>query len=334
MSHSKPAVLVTGCAGYIGSHAVLALLDAGWQPIGLDNLSNGSRDAVPAGVPFHAIDAGDTAEVRAILERHRVRAVLHFAGSTSVPESMEKPLLYYHNNTTVSRCLIEACAAAGVAHFVFSSTAAVYGEPGIVQVDESVPPNPISPYGQSKLMVERILADSAGPAGMTYAALRYFNVAGADPQGRTGQRNPRACHLIKVACEAVLGRRDGLDIFGTDYDTRDGTGVRDFIHVTDLVDAHVLALDHLFSGGASTVMNCGYGRGYTVREVAEAIARVAGRPLTVRERPRRAGDIGALIAESSRLKHTLGWQPRHDDLDAILRHTLAWERRLSLQAAS
>lgn len=321
-------VLVTGGAGYIGSHAVLALRAAGRAVVVLDDLSTGDRGLVPANVPLIVGDVADAERVGSLLRDHRVGTVMHFAGSIIVPESVADPLKYYRNNTAASRSLIEACVTAGVGRFIFSSTAAVYGNPPTRMVTEQTPTAPVSPYGWSKLMTEQMLADvAAAYPSFRSIALRYFNVAGADPAGRAGQVTPNATHLIKLACETALGRRDALNIFGTDYPTPDGTCVRDYIHVSDLADAHVCALEHLERGGDSLVLNCGYGRGYSVRQVADAVDRVLGRPLSKREAPRRAGDPVELVADSTRLRDLLGWRPRLDDLDLIVRHALEWERR-------
>lgn len=321
-------VLVTGGAGYIGSHAVLALRDAGIPAVVLDDLSTGRRAAVPADVPFVEGDAGDRALLDAVLERHPIGTVMHFAGSIVVPESVEKPLAYYANNTLASHALVEACLRAGVGRFVFSSTAAVYGIPETFPVDEEAPTRPINPYGRSKLMTEWMLRDAAAAHGLRVVALRYFNVAGADPQGRTGQCSRAATHLIKVACEAAVGRRAGLRVFGDDYPTRDGTCVRDYVHVSDLADAHVAALRHLEGGGEGGVFNVGYGHGATVREVVAAVERAAGTPLSVRIDGRRAGDPPELVAGIARITRAFGWCPRFDDLDTIVATALAWERRL------
>ncbi|NYZ17534.1 UDP-glucose 4-epimerase GalE [Azospirillum sp. RWY-5-1] len=321
-------VLVTGGAGYIGSHAVLALRDAGIPAVVLDDLSTGRRAAVPADVPFVEGDAGDPALLAEVLERHPIGTVMHFAGSIVVPESVEKPLAYYANNTLASHALVEACLRAGVGRFVFSSTAAVYGIPGTLPVDEEAPTRPINPYGRSKLMTEWMLRDAAAAHGLKVVALRYFNVAGADPAGRAGQCSRAATHLIKVACEAAVGRRPGLLVFGDDYPTRDGTCVRDYVHVSDLADAHVAALRHLEGGGEGGVFNVGYGHGSTVREVVAAVERAAGAPLSVRIDGRRAGDPPELVAGIARITRTFGWRPRFDDLDTIVATALAWERRL------
>jgi UDP-glucose 4-epimerase len=329
-SGAAPAtVLVTGGAGYIGSHAVLALRAAGHAVVVLDDLSNGERGLVPPDVAFVEGDVGDRALVDAVLARHRVRAVLHFAGSIVVPESVADPMKYYDNNSVRSLRLAAAALAAGIDAFIFSSTAAVYGAPEIVPIAEDAPTRPINPYGRSKLMTEWVLADVATAHGLRYAALRYFNVAGADPHGRSGQCGKGATHLIKVAAQAALGLRPHLEIFGTDYATPDGTCIRDYIHVADLADAHVRALEHLLAGGAGGVMNCGYGRGFSVREVLAAIDRVHGAPVPTVEGPRRAGDPPTLVADSGRLRATLGWTPRFDDLDVIVRSALDWERRIA-----
>lgn len=320
-------VLVTGGAGYIGSHAVLALRAAGRAVVVLDDLSTGDRNLIPADVPVIVGDVADADQTGTLLRDHRIGTIMHFAGSIIVPESVADPLKYYRNNTAASRSLIEACIKAGVGRFIFSSTAAVYGNPPTRMVTEQTPATPVSPYGWSKLMTEQMLADvAAAHPAFRYIALRYFNVAGADPTGRTGQVTPNATHLIKLACETALGRRDALNIFGTDYPTPDGTCIRDYIHVSDLADAHVCALGHLEQAGDSLVLNCGYGRGYSVRQVAAAMDRAAGRSLRKVEAPRRAGDPVELVADSTRLRDLLGWRPRLDDLDLIVRHALAWER--------
>ena len=321
----KAPVLVTGGAGYIGSHVVLALREAGYPVVVLDDLSAGRRAAVPAGVPFVEGDVGDADAVgRAVAER-RVGAAVHLAGSVSVPESIRDPLRYWRNNAGASANFVSACLARGVRRLVFSSTAAVYGVPRTVPVSEDAPTVPISPYGRSKLAVERMLRDAASAHDFRYAALRYFNVAGADPNGRTGQWGGSG-HLIKAACEAALGTRDRLVVFGTDYETADGTCVRDYIHVSDLARAHVAALRRLEGGGGSLVLNCGYGRGVSVREAIEAVRAASGSPFEVRDGPRRAGDPPALVADARRIREALDWTPRHDDLDVIVRAALAWER--------
>ena len=326
---SKFPVLVTGGAGYIGSHAVLALKDAGWQVSVIDNLTTGFRWAVPEDVPFHEGDIEDVDRVREIMSAGGIGAVLHFAGSIVVPELVADPLKYYHNNTAKSRALLEAAVRSGVRHFVFSSTAATYGIPECSPVTEDTPQRPINPYGMSKLMTEAMLADVSRAHPLNYCALRYFNVAGADPEGRSGQSTAGATHLIKVAVEAALGKRDGVDVFGTDYATPDGTGVRDYIHVSDLAAAHVLALEALAAEPArSLTMNCGYGRGFSVVEVLDAVDRVTNRKIVRRIAARRAGDADSLISDNSRIRTTLPWIPRHDDLDTIVGHALAWERKL------
>jgi UDP-glucose 4-epimerase len=322
------SVLVTGGAGYIGSHMVLALRDAGERVVVVDDLSTGFRAAVPDDVPLVIGDVADGALIAGTIAEHGVGAIVHFAGSIVVPDSVADPLGYYRNNTAASRSLLQAAVAAGVPHFIFSSTAAVYGNPEQVPVTEEARPAPVSPYGSSKLMTEIMLADAAFAHPLTYMALRYFNVAGADPAGRTGQSTPRATHLIKVACETALGKRDHMQVFGTDYATRDGTCIRDYIHVSDLAAAHMAALAHLREGGASGILNCGYGRGFTVLEVIEAVRRASGRPLDARLSPRRPGDPAEIVAGSARIREVLGWQPRLDDLDTIVRHALAWEEKL------
>ncbi len=327
---SRPTVLVTGGAGYIGSHAVLALLDGGWPVVVLDNLTTGFRWAVDERATFVAGDLADQALVEETLAAHAIGAIMHFAGSIIVPESVENPLKYYRNNTANSRNLIEAAINKGVEHFIFSSTAATYGVPEESPVREDAPKAPINPYGQSKRMTELMLRDVATAHSMNYCALRYFNVAGADPQARTGQSTAGATHLIKVAVEAALGKRDHVGVFGTDFDTPDGTGVRDYIHVSDLAAAHVLALEALIAEPArSLTMNCGYGRGFSVLEVLDAVDRVTNMKIERRLEGRRAGDPPALISDNSRIKATLPWTPQYANLDTIVQHALAWERKLS-----
>lgn len=321
------ALLVTGGAGYIGSHVVKQLARCGRSVVVLDNLSRGFRDAVVAGTLVEG-DTSDHALVDRILREHDVDSVLHFAAFTVVPESVADPLKYYRNNTCATRNLLECCAARGVRNFIFSSTAAVYGIPATEYAREDSPLAPINPYGASKLMSEIMLRDVGAASAMRHVILRYFNVAGCDPEGEIGQSTREATLLVKVACEAAVGRRSEIAIFGTDYPTRDGTGVRDYIHVTDLADAHVRALEYLERGGPSGTFNCGYGHGYSVREVLDAVARAHGAPLPVVERPRRAGDPPALVASANRIRSALDWQPRHDDLDFIVRTSLAWERKL------
>ncbi len=326
-------VLVTGGAGYIGSHMVWNRLDAGEDVIVLDNLSTGFRWAVPDAARFVKGDVGDEALLARLIGEHEIDAVVHFAGSIVVPESVSDPLKYYLNNTVRSRNLINACVAFGVKNFIFSSTAAVYGIPDHNPVFEDSPLNPISPYGTSKLMTEWMLRDVAAAHDFNYVALRYFNVAGADPAGRTGQSTPEATHLIKVACQSALGQRDGMKVFGDDFDTPDGTGVRDYIHVSDLISAHADALDYLRKGGSSDVFNCGYGRGYSVLEVIEAVKAVSGVDFPVETVERRAGDPPALVAGAKRVRETLGWTPRLDDLSGIVTSAHAWERDLPARKA-
>jgi UDP-glucose 4-epimerase len=323
------SVLITGGAGYIGSHMTLELADRGDKIVVLDNLTTGVRAQVAESATFVQGDIRDSALVRDTLRKYDVEAVIHFAGSIVVPESVENPLLYYSNNTAASRDLIESCVASGVKQFIFSSTAAVYGVNDQASVAEDAIKDPSSPYGRSKLMTEWMLEDTANAHDFRYVALRYFNVAGADPKGRSGQSTPRATHLIKRACQVALGRAPYLGIFGTDFPTPDGTGVRDYIHVSDLIGAHALALAHLRGGGASSLFNCGYGHGFSVREVASAVERAAGVPLAIKEMPRRAGDPPAIVSNPAKLKAALGWKPQHDSLDEIVASALAWESRLN-----
>ncbi len=323
------AVLVTGGAGYIGSHMVWELLDAGEEVVVLDRLSTGFAWAVAPEANLVVGDIADTELVAGLIRDHEVDAIIHFAGSIVVPESVADPLAYYANNTCKTRALIETAVRAGVPNFIFSSTAAVYGGAGSEPVREDARLAPESPYGLSKLMSEWMLRDAAAAHGLRYAALRYFNVAGADPKGRTGQSTPGATHLIKVACETALGKRAAMQVYGTDYPTADGTCVRDYIHVSDLVAAHRLALQRLRAGGGSLVANCGYGHGYSVLEVIEAVRRVFGRDFAVETGARRAGDAAAVVANSDLARAELGWAPARDDLDLIVRHALAWERILS-----
>lgn len=326
----KLAVLVTGGAGYIGSHAVLALADAGYRVSVVDNLVTGFRWAVPSSIPFYEGDIADAALVDRICAEQGLAAIMHFAGSVVVPESVENPLKYYRNNTANSRTLLESAVRNRIRHFIFSSTAATYGIPESVPVAEDAPRQPINPYGTSKLMTEMMLADVAAAHPINYAALRYFNVAGADPKGRTGQSTAGATHLIKVAVEAALGKRSYVSVFGTDYATADGTGVRDYIHVSDLASAHVLALDWLAERPSESVtLNCGYSRGFSVLDVLDAVDRVAGVTLARRIEPRRAGDPDALVADNSRILDAFRWQPKFGNLDTIVAHALAWERELA-----
>jgi UDP-glucose 4-epimerase len=330
MADAKIPVLVTGGAGYIGSHAALALLDAGWPVVVIDDLSTGFDWAVPPGATFARGDIADPDLLARLIAEHRIGAIMHFAGSVVVPDSVEDPLPYYENNTVKSRALIAAAVKGGVGHFIFSSTAATYGIPAKVPVAEDAPTAPINPYGWSKLMTERVLIDSAAAYPINVCALRYFNVAGADPGGRAGQSTRGATHLIKVAVEAACGRRGHVDVYGTDYDTPDGTGVRDYIHVSDLAAAHVDALERLIAApGESLTLNCGYGRGFSVNEVLDSVDRITNRPIERRPAPRRAGDPPALVADNRRILGTLPWRPRRDDLDTIVADALAWERRLA-----
>ena len=324
-------ILVTGGAGYIGSHMVHALVDAGEPVVVLDNLSTGFRFLIPAAVPFVTGSTGDRELVGKTIRQHGVTAIIHFAASIVVPDSVADPLAYYRNNTMNTCALLDAAKDAGVKQFIFSSTAAVYGNPLHVPVREDAATAPISPYGSSKLMSEIMLHDAGKAYGLRFVVLRYFNVAGADPKQRTGQSTPAATHLIKVACEAALGKRPKLEVFGTDYPTPDGTCIRDYIHVSDLARAHSAALAYLRGGGASATFNCGYGRGASVLEVINSVKRVSGSTFPVEMRARRAGDPAALVADVSRIRLTFDWRPQFDDLDTIVAHALAWERRLRFQ---
>ena len=321
-------ILVTGGAGYIGSHMVHMLTDAGERVVVLDNLSTGFEWAMPKGVPLVVGETGDQLRVAALIAEHRVDAIIHFAASIVVPDSVRDPLGYYRNNTMNSRALLEVAVNSGVRQFIFSSTAAVYGNPEKVPVSEDAPLAPMSPYGNSKLMTEIMLKDVGAAYDLNYVILRYFNVAGSDPAMRTGQSTLGATHLIKVAVEAALGMRQKLDVYGTDYNTPDGTCIRDYIHVTDLANAHAAALTHLRGGGASATFNCGYGHGYSVLEVVDAVKRVSKCDFKVELAPRRPGDPAMIVADSKRIRAQLGWTPRFDDLDTIVAHALAWERRL------
>ena len=321
-------VLVTGGAGYIGSHTVHALKDAGESVVVIDNLSTGFSAFVPEGVPLFIGDAADENLVENVVAAHSVDSIIHFAGSVVVSESMRDPLGYYRNNTMTTQSLLKAAVKCGVGRFIFSSTAAVYGNPDQVPVREDAPTRPLSPYGFSKLMTEIMLHDVAAAHGIDYVALRYFNVAGADPQGRIGLATAGATHLLKIAVEAATGQRAKIDVFGTDYPTPDGSCIRDFIHVTDLADAHRAALSYLRSGGPSVTLNCGYGRGYSVLESIAAVRRIARRLFAVQEAGRRPGDIMTMVADTSRIRATLDWTPRYDDLDTIAAHALAWEHKM------
>jgi UDP-glucose 4-epimerase len=322
-------ILVTGGAGYIGSHAVLALQDAGWPVAVIDNLVTGFRWAVPDNVPFYEGNVADDGLIAKIVEEQNIGAIMHFAGSVVVPESVENPLKYYDNNSAKSRSLIAAAVANGVKHFIFSSTAATYGIPEESPVKEDAPQVPINPYGMSKLMTEHMLRDVSAAHDMNFCALRYFNVAGADPAARTGQSTAGATHLIKVAVEAALGKRDSVAVFGTDYDTPDGTGVRDYIHVSDLAAAHVLALEALIADpDQNHLLNCGYGRGFSVLEVLDAVDRVTNLKISRKLEGRRAGDPDSLISDNRAIMKRFPWQPQYADLDKIVTHALAWERKL------
>jgi UDP-glucose 4-epimerase len=320
-------VLVTGGAGYIGSHTVLQLAARGERVLVLDDLSTGFRQAV-RDVPLVVGNVGDRKLTDALLAEHNVDTIIHFAAHTIVPESVSNPLKYYGNNTCATRSLLEAASQAGVKHFVFSSTAAVYGIPAAGLASEDSPTAPINAYGTSKLMSEWMLRDLCAATSMRHVALRYFNVAGSDPLGRIGQSTRAATLLVKVACEAAVGKRPFLSVFGTDYPTPDGTGVRDYIHVEDLARAHLNSLDYLRDGGQSLTANCGYGHGYSVREVLSSVEKIAGIKLTIREEPRRAGDPPSLVAKTDKVRTQLGWQPKLDDIDTIVRTSLEWERRL------
>jgi UDP-glucose 4-epimerase len=325
-------VLVTGGAGYIGSHMVLALIDGGERVLVLDNLTTGFEWAVAKGALLVVGDIGDRARVAALIAEHSVDSVVHFAASIVVPDSVCDPLAYYRNNTVNSHALIEAAVQGGVRHFIFSSTAAVYGNPERVPVHEDDPTVPASPYGSSKLMTEIMLRDASTAHGMHYVILRYFNVAGADPLGRAGQSTKGATHLIKTAVETALGLRPRMQIFGTDYPTADGTCIRDYIHVSDLVRAHSDALAYLRGGGTSATFNCGYGHGFSVLDVIETVRRLSGGDIKIDFAGRRAGDPVRIIAASERARSTLKWQPHFDDLQTIVTHALAWERKLSIRA--
>jgi UDP-glucose 4-epimerase len=321
-------VLITGGAGYIGSHMVLALVEAGESVVVIDNLSTGFSAFLPQSVPLFIGDAGDENLVEGVIAAHRVESIIHFAGSVVVPDSMRDPLGYYRNNTMTTRNLLNAAVKCGVSRFIFSSTAAVYGNPDQVPVPEHAPTRPLSPYGCSKLMSEIMLHDAASAHGMNYVALRYFNVAGADPQARVGLATVGATHLLKIAVEAATGQRAKVDVFGTDYPTPDGSCIRDFIHVSDLAQAHRAALAYLRGGGTSATLNCGYGRGYSVLETIEAVRRVSGRNFAVQYAARRPGDIMTMVADTGRIRSLMDWTPQYDNLDTIAAHALAWEEKL------
>ncbi len=322
------AILVTGGAGYIGGQMVLALLDAGEEVVVLDDLSTGFAWAVPKAAELVIGDCGDQDRLQQIAAAHDIEAIAHFAAKIVVPDSVADPLGYYFSNTVKARALAEFAVRHGIRNFIFSSTAAVYGEPPVNPIFETAQPAPINPYGRSKLMVEWMLEDAAKVHDLSYVALRYFNVAGADPKGRLGQSTPNATHLIKVAVQAALGMRNGMDVFGTDYPTPDGTCVRDYIQVSDLIGAHLLALGHLRGGGESLVLNCGYGHGHSVREVIEVVKKISGTDFEVRLAGRRAGDPAALVAGAQAIRSRLGWTPHYDDLAEIVRQAYQWERKL------
>jgi UDP-glucose 4-epimerase len=324
-------VLVTGGAGYIGSHFVYAMTEAGESVVVVDNLSTGFANFVPGGVPLIVGDAGDESLIESTINDYRVESIVHFAGSVVVPDSMRDPLGYYRNNTMTTRSLLNAAVKSGVSRFIFSSTAAVYGNPDQVPVPETAPTRPLSPYGSSKLMTEIMLHDVAAAHGMSYAVLRYFNVAGADPLARIGLATVGATHLLKIAVEAATGQRAKMDVFGTDYPTPDGSCIRDFIHVSDLAQAHSAALSYLRNGGRSVTLNCGYGRGYSVLETIEAVRRVSGRNFAIQYAPRRPGDIMTMVADTTSMRETLDFTPQYDDLDTIAAHAMAWEQKLLQQ---
>ena len=323
------SILITGGAGYIGSHMVHELADAGQEPVVIDDLRTGFQWALPSGIELVVGDVGDELLVKEIIKTFQVDAIVHFAGSVVVPDSIKDPLGYYLNNTVKSRALIAAAIEGGVKRFIFSSTAAVYGAPAPIPIGETTPLQPMSPYGASKLMTEMMLADTAAAHGFRYVALRYFNVAGADPMGRMGQSTKNATHLLKAACETALGKRKAIEVFGTDYLTRDGTCIRDYIHVKDLIRAHIAALTYLEAGGKSEVFNCGYSRGYSVLEVIDAVRRVTGRDFTVIRSARRDGDPAEIVADSTKIRNLLNWYPQYDALDGIIESALVWEDRLT-----
>ena len=326
-SDSNVPVLVTGGAGYIGSHAILALREAGYPVVVIDNLSTGKRRLVPKDVPLVVGNIADQELVSAVISKHRCKAAMHFAGSIIVPESIIDPLKYYANNTATSRDLIACCVREGIEAFIFSSTATVYGNPQCVPLPETAETLPVNPYGTSKLMTEWMLRDVSAATGMHHAILRYFNVAGADPAGRSGQSGPDSSHLIRVACELIVGKRSKMSVFGTDYTTPDGTCIRDYVHVSDLAEAHVLALEHLLRHGENVILNCGYGHGFSVWQVIDVVRKLVGRELAIHMSARRAGDAEILVSDSRKIRETLGWKPRFDDLETIVNTALDWERK-------
>ncbi|MBI4968883.1 MAG: UDP-glucose 4-epimerase GalE [Rhodospirillales bacterium] len=320
-------VLITGGAGYIGSHTVLALADAGRSVVVLDDLSTGNRSLVPKGIPLEIGDVRDSGFVGAVIRRHGCDSAIHLAAKIAVEESVREPLAYWSVNLEGTRSLLEACQREGVRHLVFSSTAAVYGEASEKPIGEDAPLHPLNPYGRAKLAAEWLIEDAASAWDLNYVVLRYFNVAGADPQGRSGQCGPESTHLLRIACETALGKRPGMEIFGTDYPTADGTALRDYIHVSDVASAHLRVLDHLQAQGGRLTFNLGYGRGYSVRQVIEAVERASGKKLSALESPRRAGDSAVVIADSTRIKTMLRWNPQHEDLNVIVASAYAWEGR-------
>ncbi len=326
-SDSNVPVLVTGGAGYIGSHAILALREAGYPVVVIDNLSTGERRLVPKDVPLVVGNIADQELVSAVISEHRCKAAMHFAGSIIVPESIIDPLKYYANNTATSRDLIACCVREGIEAFIFSFTATVYGNPQCVPLPETAETLPVNPYGTSKLMTEWMLRDVSAATGMHHAILRYFNVAGADPVGRSGQSGPDSSHLIRVACELIVGKRSKMSVFGTDYTTPDGTCIRDYVHVSDLAEAHVLALEHLLRHGENVILNCGYGHGFSVWQVIDVVRKLVGRELAIHMSARRAGDAEILVSDSRKIRETLDWKPRFDDLETIVNTALEWERK-------
>lgn len=326
-SDSNVPVLVTGGAGYIGSHAILALREAGYPVVVIDNLSTGERRLVPKDVPLVVGNIADQELVSAVISEHKCKAAMHFAGSIIVPESIIDPLKYYANNTATSRDLIACCVREGIEAFIFSSTATVYGNPQCVPLPETAETLPVNPYGTSKLMTEWMLRDVSAATGMHHAILRYFNVAGADPAGRSGQSGPDSSHLIRVACELIVGKRSKMSVFGTDYTTPDGTCIRDYVHVSDLAEAHVLALEHLLRHGENVILNCGYGHGFSVWQVIDVVRKLVGRELAIHMSARRAGDAEILVSDSRKIRETLDWKPRFDDLETIVSTALDWERK-------